>query len=91
MQAVHAVTSERQQLTQLQSQVGQLAGVLRQLLVSVSNNSSLNTELLLETRPGAAPIKVTHVCALQLFPGVMMRPVHLLKELSNVSEPLAAS
>eukprot|EP00878_Enallax_costatus_P015848 GHUV01016608.1.p1 GENE.GHUV01016608.1~~GHUV01016608.1.p1 ORF type:complete len:726 (+),score=350.12 GHUV01016608.1:1669-3846(+) len=56
-QAVSATNSERQQLSQLQAQVGKLAGVLRQLLVSVSSSSNAYNADLLDTRPGTPPIK----------------------------------
>jgi hypothetical protein len=56
MQACNAAASERQQLRQLESQVARLAGVLRQLLISVSSSGSM--AILEPPKSGTPPIMV---------------------------------
>jgi hypothetical protein len=64
VQACTAVASERQQLRQLESQVARLAGVLRQLLISVSSSGSCT--ILEPPKSGTAPIMVgSRACHVQ--------------------------
>lgn len=56
VQAVSAATSEHQQLSQLQTQVGKLATVLQQLLASVRSGGTVSG--MLDAKPGANPVKV---------------------------------
>jgi hypothetical protein len=55
-QACNAAASERQQLRQLEGQVARLAGVLRQVLISVSSSGSM--AILEPPKSGTPPIMV---------------------------------